>query len=141
MCFSAVLVNFVWHIVIIYYTPNYNNYTNEIRANHSYHVENVNNVNIVLNAHYTRAHIIRTLTNRPVTEESSWRSFDEYCIGIIWYYVYAMKTNSHKHHTHTDTRAYVEAIGKKEKTVNHNFLPRFGIYTKWKKKKSYHRYI
>jgi len=56
----------------------------------------------------------------------------------IYYIMYKRNENQYANTTHT--RARVEAIGKKEKTVNHNFLPRFGIYMKWKKK-SYHRYI
>jgi len=93
----------------------------------AYFVINVNDVNrfkrLPILAHNIISAHGHTHIHRPVTE-SSRRSFDEYYIGI---YVCAMKTNTH---AQTRSRAYVEAIGtkKKEKTVNHIFLPRFGVY-------------
>lgn len=126
MCFFAVLVRFrltycyiMYRIIITWMKF----------VQIPYYVKNVNNVNrfkCLLYSHVHRHTHIRT----------GYREFMEVFRWILYRYNICIRNENQytqTPHTHTRARAYVEAIGKKEKTVNHNFLPRFGIYMKRKK--------
>lgn len=85
--------------------------------------------------------VLNTYSHTRTLTQTGYKEFTEVSgrVCVCRYTIRAMKSEQSIKPTHTSVRESDDREGKKEKTVNHNFLPCFGIYVFMMEKKISYR--